>query len=195
MHNKVALNDHFFYCCLVSLMKSDPMLHEGKATEAVQDRWFQSPCDELPKLSQLQFPTLLLLKFRSFSLHTRPPPRFPPGPGALPQNWFQHLCLQAQNHPPLPWDPFQGYGSFSLLNYQNAKICYLLNFCRSVLWWYLPYADSLWLLDHLQNGIKIVPTSQDCQKINDLVYATGIYVTISLQFLFREERMFLLLYK
>lgn len=74
----------------------------------------------LPRVLQLQFPTLLLLILSSFSLHTGHLSCLL-APGARPKNCFQHLSSHVLNDPPLPQDPFQGYGSFSLLSYENTK--------------------------------------------------------------------------
>lgn len=74
----------------------------------------------LPRVPLLQLPTLLLLMLSSFSLHTGHLSCLL-APEAHPKNWFQHLSPKVLNDPPLPQDPFQGYGSFSLLSYENTK--------------------------------------------------------------------------
>ena len=126
-------------------------LTQDAHTETLQGRWFQSSYPERPKVPKLCLPSLIFLMPSSFSLCTRPPLRSLLAPGELPQSWFQHLSphtLNDQTSIPRLWAAFP----CKVIKIQRA--CYSLYCFLSMLWWHLPYVDSLWLLDHLQIGNK-----------------------------------------
>lgn len=131
----MALNGHFLCCHLVSLLETFAKFAPKRS---------KAGDFSLPVKGRLQILTLLMLS--SFSLRIRSPLRCLLDPGALPQNWLQHVTLLHSMTLLCPKIDSRAMAAFPSKVIKIQRACYffiLLFLCNGDIYPMLTLCDNL----------------------------------------------------